>query len=54
MPSQEANGHNLGMHLFAIRSSINNTLSTQQNRLLEAIRMSTHNIHFHDKLRKFP
>ena len=43
VPGQEANSDNLGYGECIHRNHLN-----------EAILMSTHNIQFHDKIRKFP
>ena len=50
-PVQEANSDNLGK---SFRFSIQRLYveCTHKNRLDEAILMSTHNIQFHDKIRK--
>ena len=52
-PGQEANGDNSEK---PFRSSTEQWYveCAHKNRLSEAILMSTHNIQFHDKLRKFP
>ena len=42
VPGQEANGDNLGMSTIFYKMMV-----------FEAILMSTHNIYFHDKIRKF-
>ena len=53
MPSQEANGDNLGIFFFDFLHN-NYVGCTHKNRLDEAILMSTLNIQFHDRMRKFP
>ena len=53
MPDQEENGNDLGK---SFRSSTQQwyVVCTYQNPLDEAILMRTHNIQFHDKIRRFP
>ena len=51
VPSPEVNGDNLGIFLFNFL--YNNCMEyTHKNHLDEAFLMSTHNIQFHDKIRK--
>ena len=51
-PVQEANNDNLG-NSFQFSTKGLYVKCTHQNCLNEAILMSTHNIQFHDKIRKF-
>ena len=51
VPGQEANSNNLGIYLNFLH---NNCMLSVLIRIDEAILMSTQNIQFHDKIRKFP
>ena len=53
LPVQEANSDNIGKY-FRFSTQRLYVECTHLNRLGEAILMSTHNIQFHDKIRKFP
>ena len=52
-PGQEANSDNL-VKYFRFSTQQLYVECTHQNCLNEAILMNTHNIKFHDKIRKFP
>ena len=48
VPGQEADSDNLGIFFYFLH---NNCMLSVLNRIVS---MSTHNIQFHDKIRKFP
>ena len=52
VPGQEANSDNLGNFFSILYTIFFYVECTHSNRLNEAILMSTHNIQFHDKIRK--
>ena len=57
VPGKEANSDNLGVFLYIYFLHHNCMLSVLigiASMRIEAILMSTHNIRFHDKIRKFP